>query len=1156
MSDRFWPDAKASIVLIPSGEQGESILALAAQWTKMGLLGPALWVQPERVAQTSSGPPRIVAVVLGLGADLEIARIEVDLFEALAREALTVVRLVKLRSAAPSRELDEQQDLIAERVREYVRKSMPMPNPGAPIVDQAAELKYATLICAPTEFQLKQRVDWAGSEYGVVVIASPEDRSSPWSGDAFVRDDERFVGFTLLHLASVAGLWSGVPTGSFELVRREESGHRSVWLSRVFVNAVLTESLGRRTAAYVLAEAARPDSLLVDPSLSAPPPGTAFIDDADVSGYIDEMVRGALSLDDGALTFRKPVQDEEPLKRRVGFWRQLGRFLSFSVDKIARMPMWTWRAITSRTYRQTTRLLHSDEGADLVGNAYQEAFDVREQALIADAERIADDERRARAEASAPAGHAHVRTTPALWARLRELVFGSLDGSADLSGLGFAPVEDVVPIFGRVSDVLALPDDPWVAPRELVPADFPERVDWYVLALEDPRERLVAAAEHGLDRRLDAERSLSDATAELAHAERSVPEPPFPAAPNAGAGPAARPDPAPSAGSADPGTAQRRDLAPSADVTDPTSAHAPDPAPSAGSADPLPDAASVARPATSSESAAANRDVASAPSAAASSAAAPGPATAPAAAPGPATAPVPAGDRAAMGDGPHPAQTAPAAARAESALHRAVTASARMRVDAAREELEAAADDANRLADGVRAFDAWAVTQDRSFVWRLLTRLAHERREAEQHSAQLSDQIEHMVVPRPGELITLRRRFHRTILVTWLIGLIAGALIVLGFVAVGGAAQRDPDFAPDGAYRFLSWMAAIVVAIVVVVTIGALVSYHVGWSRFQRRIDVQRVRLSQLGRNARQARQEAVRLGSLHRQTVDWLVLLSRAIHRPWNVPDQWRARDEYTVARGAMPFALQIATIQDDDHAAAARLRGVMTEHLVVKGWRHAAFEALVTEVAIERGALSSAFGLHTLDEDLPHASNHTRRMLLAALDDEGILTRVAGPRLEALVKAAQRDDTHGARPRVRPVMDNPLHAITRGADRLSDWQDVPWDEFLLGSLAGRRDPITPLSATVLTDVELRERHHERVQSHLVLPTRLASTLRYAEDTPVQIVPFADHGSATVDLSWRVDIAGPVPIKAIHLWDDSQLARTQAADPPPRRDPHTDSGV
>jgi len=1053
VSDRFWPGSKASIVLVPSGEQGEKLLDLAAEWTKMGLLGPALWVLPESVGQGAAGPPSIVALVLGIGADLEIARVEVDLFEALAREDLSIVRLVKLRSAAPSRSLDAEQDRIAELVRDYVRKSMPLPNPGGSVVDQTAELKYATLICAPTEFQIQQRVDWAASEYGVVVVASPEDRSSPWSGDAFVRDDDRFVGFTLLHVASVAGLWSGVPTGSFELVRREESGHRSVWLSRVFVNAVLTESLGRRTAATVLAEAARPDSMLVDPSLSSPPPGTVFIQDSQVSGYVDEMVRGAISLDDGALLFREPKIDAEPAKRRVGFGRQLVRFASFSGDKLVKMPVWTWRWITSGTYRRMTRALHTDEGAEVVGTAGEEIFDVRERTLIADADRLTEDEDRARAEASAPAGLSHVRTTPALWARLRELVFGSLDGSADLSELGFAPIEGVVPIFGRVSDVLALPDTPWIAPRDIVPADFPETVDWYVLTLDDPRERLTDAAANAADRRGEAELAVAENLRELDDARRAVP---------AGAAPVAgRSDTTQSAADEAPGASSTGEASPSA------------PGEQAGAAATADDAG------------------------------------------------------------------------ADSALQKAVTAAARQRLEKSQAKLERRSAEADRLAEGVRAFDTWAVTQDRSFVWRLLTRLAQERRAAQAHSERLSAEIDAIVAVKPGELISLRRTFHRTMLWTWLIGFIVVGLAVILLLAVRDAAVRDTDFDPQFWYRVLWWVIAITAAVVLSLTLGALVSYHAGWSRFQRRIDVQRQRLAQLGTNSRLARQESVRLASLHRQAVDWLVLLSRAIHRPWHVPEQWMKRDEYSVARGAMPFALQIATVRDDDHAAAARLRGVVIGHLVVKGWRHDAFEALVREVAIDRGALSSSFGLHTLDEDLPHASNHTRRMLLARMGDETILTRVAGPRLEELMRAEQRDDTRANRPRVQPVVNNPLHAISSGADRMSLASGIPWDEFLLGSLAGRRDPITPLSSTVLTEVEVGGRHHERVQSHLVLPQRLAATLHYPPDTPIRVVPFPDTVPGSVDLSWRVDIAGPVPIRAIHLWDAADSTPPDAEDSP-----------
>ncbi len=265
------------------------------------------------------------------------------------------MRLVKLRSAVPSRALDAEQDAIAERVRDTCASRCRCRIRQRTSSSRPTELKHATLICAPTEFQLQQRVDWAAGEFGVVVVASPEDRSSPWSGDAFVRENERFVGFTLLHLASVAGLWNGVGKGSFELFQREESGHQSVWISRVFVNAVLTESLGRRTAARVLDDAARPDSLLVDASLSAPPVGTAFIDDALVTGYVDDMVVGAMRSTTARSASAHPQIEGEPAKRRVGIFAQIGRFFSFSRDKLVRMPYWSWRWLTSSTSRRLTR---------------------------------------------------------------------------------------------------------------------------------------------------------------------------------------------------------------------------------------------------------------------------------------------------------------------------------------------------------------------------------------------------------------------------------------------------------------------------------------------------------------------------------------------------------------------------------------------------------------------------------------------------------------------------------------------------------------------------------------------------------------------------------------------------------------------------------
>ena len=108
-----------------------------------------------------------------------------------------------------------------------------------------------------------------------------------------------------------------------------------------------------------------------------------------------------------------------------------------------------------------------------------------------------------------------------------------------------------------------------------------------------------------------------------------------------------------------------------------------------------------------------------------------------------------------------------------------------------------------------------------------------------------------------------------------------------------------------------------------------------------------------------------------------------------------------------------------------------------------------------------------------------------------------------------------------------------------------------LLDSLAGRREPVTPLSATWLAQRQVQEGHHENVTSYLVMPERLERQLGFHEDARVVTAPFRGSGRAGIDLVWRVDVAGPLPIGAIGLWDAPQ--RTVAVE----IDPDTyDSGI
>ena len=79
----------------------------------------------------------------------------------------------------------------------------------------------------------------------------------------------------------------------------------------------------------------------------------------------------------------------------------------------------------------------------------------------------------------------------------------------------------------------------------------------------------------------------------------------------------------------------------------------------------------------------------------------------------------------------------------------------------------------------------------------------------------------------------------------------------------------------------------------------------------------------------------------------------------------------------------------------------------------------------------------------------------------------------------------------------------MAAAADPLGVDGDVAWDDFLLGAHRGRREPVTPLSASWLAQRQVQEGHHEHVTGYLVMPERLESELDFREDAQFVTVPF-----------------------------------------------------
>ncbi|RFA21008.1 hypothetical protein B7R23_06195 [Subtercola boreus] len=1067
----MWPNGAVSIILLPSGDQGASLFDLAREWVGLSLVAPALWVRPERVSMLPDSPPSIRAWVIGVDSDREVQQIDVDLFEALARESLSLVRLIKVRSALPSREQDDLQDAIGQTVSDYITLSLPSVNPEYSHLKARTSLTKVSLIAAPTEFQLRERVEWADTDQGVTLVASPEDRSSPWAGDAFVRDNARFVGFTLMHIATVGGLWNGVPTGSLDIVDSSSSAQPvsgGIWMPRVFVNAVLTDGLARRVAAQVLESAADPSSALIDPSRGVPAEGTAAIPDERIDDYVGAMVEAAFQLDDAKLSYRAPVLEGIRGKDSVGVFRQLGLFTAFAAEKILWMPYWFVAFFRDGLVAAVQRLFQGNrgrlevvagggsatDGGALFGRRAPRV-DSRDRMLLTARSALVEAEATAQQSLNTPAAASALRSTPRLWTGLRELVFGSLDGSADLEDRGFTPIEDKTPVFGRVSDVLPDANDVWHFPGDVLPPGFPASIGSQNLhEASTLRERIGSAIR---DTRLEAEgvQTAYDAAQSeyvTASARFEVLQK-YLLAQNAisldGEGRPTVLVPGLPSGEADPAAAGA--------------------ASGAGSAD---DSFASLRP--------------------------------------------------------YLTEYLALPVRLETLELSGTEFGADLERLTARLETHRTA---------LASFETWLSQRERSFLWRTLARMNRTRDRARSDLSGFERRIVATELPEAGTLVRLRQSFHGRIGLAAFVLLVIGALLVL----LPRAVQQVRDWPPYPA----DWM--IVTALVVLVLLfllGYLVAYYRGWSEFDRTVAETLDELHQLGRATTQVRSELHRLASLHGQSMDWLELLAVSLYRPWAVKPSWLDSGLTSLDTLAMPFAMQVAQAYEGSSTESVRLQHAAARSLVRTGWRARAFEQMLAAIGTRLGLSPEQLGLDALDHDLPHASNNSRRIVRDNMTDGVLLETVARTHLGELIQEVQSGALYESKPRVRRLVSDPLARLQSDASGIdTSVEDLEWSGFLTGALGEASDPISPLSALGIAPFEVQDGHHIEPSTFVLAPARIASGLAAREGRRVHITSYSDAVARPLDIVLRIDLAGPLPLSAVHLWGEGKRRHPQLVD-------------
>jgi hypothetical protein len=480
----LWRDSGLTIVVLPSGEQGDRLYEVAKLWTELKMLAPAMWVRAELLDSNVDGPPKQTAIVLGNRFGGSTDEVKVDLFQQLARQPLGLVRLLVVRSALPNIDFDDKQDALVLLLSKYLDWSMPSTNSSSEAPENQTSLVKLNLLTAPTDHEAQEGSRFVNHLFNANFVAATEDRATPNSGDAFVRYEStslKFAGFTMMHVASIGALWTGLPQGTHELVKPGVWMGDKVYVSRVFLSAILTDGLARRASTRVLDSAGDANSGFVDLSIGLPIEGTVPIPDSGYDLWVDWMVEKSFLFDDGVLSYKSTADIEESKARDLTVLGQIVEFFKFCADKILRVPffamLWLYRALV-RSLNSTFQ--GGNRGASAISEP-EERMDKRDQILLEKLASVQATKAKADAALVSPVTPSKVRSTPELWNKLRRLVFGMLDGS-NLEQFGVTKSDNGWPIFYKVSAVF---NDPSQKLSVMNPeSDNAERMDldWNAVA--------------------------------------------------------------------------------------------------------------------------------------------------------------------------------------------------------------------------------------------------------------------------------------------------------------------------------------------------------------------------------------------------------------------------------------------------------------------------------------------------------------------------------------------------------------------------------------------------------------------------------------------------------------------------------------------------
>ena len=513
MAQHFGVD-DVCIVVLPSGQEGERILDVVRIWTGNWLLSPALWVRAEDVPVESETPPEIPARMVGRSPSGGFAEAEVELFWTLGERHHSRVRLMAVQMKQEPR-LQKTTTRAISHLDRYLLQAMPLDPEKDPLRDREegdvfTEFLRINLIVDAAEMEGVSadsvfRYDWDAN-----VVASPEDRSEPYASDAppieprldgappvravpgVVARSDRYFGWVVAHLATAAGLWSGLSESIYALMGgRSGKSHEMCIVQRVTVRGIVTDGLAVELAQLAMhaAESESEEQVrMLQTALQEH--GLEAIADADVpqrvSLLVDEVLQGFKSEGFGYRDFGS-IPPFVPVEETI--WRALGRYFTKGWNATTRIPA----ILVDLLLQRASSKLTVAEGSTIVSGP-----------LTWNAGIPRVDDGVFQIPEAAPPSAAGMRAAPQLWRDLNALLFAAVDGNPNVTvGLHLlsSSVSGLRVVFPTRNAVLPNPDDSWsLDVKAGVRLDGGDELGW----LDEARaERVLTSLAQAHDTRRD-----------------------------------------------------------------------------------------------------------------------------------------------------------------------------------------------------------------------------------------------------------------------------------------------------------------------------------------------------------------------------------------------------------------------------------------------------------------------------------------------------------------------------------------------------------------------------------------------------------------------------------------------------------------------------